>query len=151
MIGVGRQKSMNVVSDDTSSEASVEIDIADQYDSDDGELETWTEWIQRATRIAEAQLEGAGIEDWLTLQRRRLYRWAGHAARRTDGRWSHRVLDWVPSLGGRSVGRPSRRWSDDINDFFVKETGLKKGEWMSLAQCRDTWRSFEDDFCKTRR
>ncbi|CAG9122988.1 unnamed protein product [Plutella xylostella] len=34
------------------------------------------------------------------------WQWAGHIARRTDGRWSRRVLEWRPRTGKRSVGRP---------------------------------------------
>ncbi|CAG9124695.1 unnamed protein product [Plutella xylostella] len=45
--------------------------------------------------------------------------WAGHIARRTDGRWSRRVLEWRPRTGKRSVRRPSTRWTDDI----VKSAG----------------------------
>ena len=42
------------------------------------------------------------------------WQWAGHVARRTDGRWSTRVLEWRPRTGKRSVGRPPARWSDDL-------------------------------------
>ncbi|CAH2218016.1 jg27353 [Pararge aegeria aegeria] len=31
----------------------------------------------------------------------------GHIARRTDGRWGLKVLDWRPRNGKRSVGRPA--------------------------------------------
>ncbi|CAK1600115.1 unnamed protein product [Parnassius mnemosyne] len=42
------------------------------------------------------------------------WQWAGHIARRTDDRWGKKVLEWRPRTGGRSVGRPSTRWSDDL-------------------------------------
>ena len=31
------------------------------------------------------------------------WQWAGHICRRTDSRWSRRVLEWRPRLGKRSV------------------------------------------------
>ncbi|KAJ0184012.1 hypothetical protein K1T71_000435 [Dendrolimus kikuchii] len=40
------------------------------------------------------------------------WQWAGHICRRTDGRWSKRVLEWRPRLGKRSVGRPPARWTE---------------------------------------
>ena len=37
------------------------------------------------------------------------WQWAGHICRRTDGRWSRRVLEWRLRLGKRSVRRPPTR------------------------------------------
>ncbi|CAH2211483.1 jg24928 [Pararge aegeria aegeria] len=34
------------------------------------------------------------------------WQWAGHIARRTDGRWGLNVLEWRPRTGKRSVRRP---------------------------------------------
>ncbi|CAH2207461.1 jg24567 [Pararge aegeria aegeria] len=42
------------------------------------------------------------------------WKWAGHIARRTDGRWGSKVLEWRPCTGKSSVGRPTTRWTDDI-------------------------------------
>ncbi|CAH2235024.1 jg1294 [Pararge aegeria aegeria] len=42
------------------------------------------------------------------------WQWAGHIARRTDGRWGSKVLEWRPRTGKRSVGRPPTRWTEDI-------------------------------------
>ncbi|RVE40206.1 hypothetical protein evm_015144 [Chilo suppressalis] len=42
------------------------------------------------------------------------WQWAGHIARRTDGRWGGKVLEWRPRTGKRSVGRPPTRWTDDL-------------------------------------
>ncbi|CAH0731533.1 unnamed protein product, partial [Brenthis ino] len=58
------------------------------------------------------------------------WKWAGHVARRTDGRWSRSVLEWRPRLGQRSVGRPAARWTDDLRK--VAGSG-----WMQAAQDRD--------------
>ncbi|CAH2237937.1 jg4631 [Pararge aegeria aegeria] len=42
------------------------------------------------------------------------WQWVGHIARRTDGRWGPKVLEWRPRTGKRKVGRPSTSWIDDI-------------------------------------
>ena len=43
-----------------------------------------------------------------------------------DKRWNNRVFDWHPGLDtsirtGRQIGRPKRRWEDDLNDFLKME------------------------------
>ncbi|CAH2248409.1 jg6202 [Pararge aegeria aegeria] len=43
-----------------------------------------------------------------------LCQWSGHIARRTDGHWDLKFLEWLPRTGKRSVGRPPTRWTDDI-------------------------------------
>ena len=110
------------------------------------EVENWIDWIKRATGIAEGILEKCRLEDWIAGQRRRLYRWAGHQARLQDNRWSSLVLAWQPTDGKRSAGHPRRRWVDRLNRFFLKEHGLDRHMWMTIAQCRDTWKTYEDDF-----
>ena len=35
--------------------------------------ETYVEWVQRATREAENMMDKYSIQDWITLQRRRLW------------------------------------------------------------------------------
>ena len=39
--------------------------------------EAFVEWLRLATRISEEQLERAGVEDWVALQRRRKYKQVG--------------------------------------------------------------------------
>jgi hypothetical protein len=43
----------------------------------------------------------------------RRMRWAGHVARKEEGRGVYRVLVGRPE-GKRPLGRPRRRWEDDI-------------------------------------
>jgi hypothetical protein len=49
-------------------------------------------------------------------------RWAGHVARMTEGRGVYRVLVGRPE-GKRPVGRPRRRWEDNIK-MDLRETGI---------------------------
>eukprot|EP00973_Karenia_brevis_P083001 11508050-Karenia_brevis.AAC.1 len=60
-----------------------------------------------------------GLDDWVTAARRRKWRWAGHVARRSDGRWSTSLVSWVPENGHRRRGHPRKRWSDDLKAFFI--------------------------------
>jgi hypothetical protein len=64
----------------------------------------------------------------------RRMRWAGHVARTGEWRGVHRVLVGKPK-GKRSLGRPRRRWEDNIK-MYLQEVG-GGGDWMELAQDRD--------------
>jgi len=74
----------------------------------------------------------------LVIKSRRM-RWAGHVARMGEGRWVQRVLMGKPE-GKRPLGRPRRRWEDNIK-IDLKEVGGGCGDWMELAQDRDSWRA----------
>ena len=49
----------------------------------------------------------------------------------------HRVLVGKPE-GKRPLGRPRRRWEDNIK-MDLQEVGGGSGDWMELAQDRDRW------------
>ena len=51
----------------------------------------------------------------------RRMRWAGHVPRMGEGRGVHRVLVGKPE-GKRPLGRPRRRWEDNIN-MDLREVG----------------------------
>jgi len=55
-----------------------------------------------------------------------------------EGRSVHRVLVGKPE-GKRPLGRPRRRWEDNIK-MALREVGVG-GDWMDLAQDRDRWRT----------
>jgi hypothetical protein len=54
-----------------------------------------------------------------------------------EGRGVHSVLVGKPE-GKRSLGRPRRRWEDDIK-MDLREVGC--GDWMELAEDRDRWQA----------
>ena len=60
-------------------------------------------------------------------------------ARMEGGRGVHRVLVGKPE-GKRPVGRPRRRWEDNIK-MDLQKVGMGCGDWMELAQDRDRWRA----------
>jgi hypothetical protein len=69
----------------------------------------------------------------------RRMRWAGHVARMGEDRGVHRVLVGRPK-GKRPLGRPRRRWEDNIK-MDLQEIVGGHGDWMELAQDRDRWRT----------
>jgi len=65
-------------------------------------------------------------------------RWAGHVAHMGEGRGVHRVLAGKHE-GKRPLGRPRHRWEDNIK-MDLREVG-GGGDWMELAQDRDSWQA----------
>jgi hypothetical protein len=59
-------------------------------------------------------------------------RWAGHVARMGEGRGLYRVVVGRPK-GKRPLGRPKRRWEDNIKLDF-REKGIDGANWIRLAQ-----------------
>jgi len=58
-------------------------------------------------------------------------------ARMGQGRGVYRVLVGKPE-GKRQLGRPRRRWEDNIK-IDLQEVGRGCGDWMESAQDRDRW------------
>ena len=56
-------------------------------------------------------------------------RWAGHVARMEEGK----------PTGKRPLGRPRRRWEDDIR-MDLKEITINIRNWVDSAQDQDYWR-----------
>ena len=61
----------------------------------------------------------------------RRMRWAGHVARMGEDRGVYRLLVGKPE-GKRPLGRPRRRWEDNIK-MDLKEVEGGRGDWMELA------------------
>jgi hypothetical protein len=72
----------------------------------------------------------------------RKMRWAGHVARMGEGRGVYRVLVGRHECK-RPVGRPRRRWEDNIK-LDLREIGIDKAKCIRLAQDRIQWQAFVD-------
>ena len=60
------------------------------------------------------------------IKSRRL-RWAGNVVRMEEGRSVFKLL-----TGNRPLGRPRRRWEDNIR-MDLKEIGINTGNWVDSA------------------
>jgi hypothetical protein len=56
-----------------------------------------------------------------------------------EGRSVRRVLVWRPE-SKRPLGRPRRRWEDNIK-LDLREIGIDGANWIQLAQDRVWWRA----------
>jgi hypothetical protein len=66
-------------------------------------------------------------------------RWGGHVARMGEKRNVYRLLVGN-SQGKIPLGRPRRRWMDNIK-MDLLEIGLNIVDWIGLAQDRYRWRA----------
>ena len=73
------------------------------------------------------------------IKSRRL-RGAGNVARREEGRSAFKILTGE-STGKRPLGRPRRRWEDNIR-MDLEEIGINAGNWLDSVQDMNYWRAF---------
>ena len=99
-------------------------------------LSVWNEW----RKLHSEELSNLySLPNIVRVVKSRRMRWAGHVARMAEKRGVHRVLVGKPE-GKRPLGRPRRRWEDNIK-MDLQEVGGGCGDWMELAQGRDRWRA----------
>ena len=67
------------------------------------------------------------------INSRRL-RWAGHVAKMEEDRSVFKILTGKPT-GKRPLGRPRRRWEDNIR-MDLEEIGINDGNWVDSARDR---------------
>jgi len=77
--------------------------------------------------------------DIVRVIKSRRMRWAGHVTLMGEGRGVYRLLVGKPE-GKRPLGRPRRRWEDNIW-MDIQEVGLGYVDWIGLTQDRDRWRT----------
>jgi hypothetical protein len=65
--------------------------------------------------------------------------WAGHVAHMGEKRNAYKLLVGKPA-GRRPLGRPRRRWVDNIR-MDLGQVGWDDVDWIGLAQDRNRWRA----------
>jgi hypothetical protein len=137
---LGKGRRVKEASEDSSEAMTEELE-------DGEELENWVQWIRRVTHDALESMKKVGINDWVSEQRRRVWRWAGHVARRTDGHWTRKVMMWTPD-GQRSRGHPKQRWEDILMEYAERQFGHNR--WYEVARSRELWHRWEEAFATER-
>jgi hypothetical protein len=69
----------------------------------------------------------------------RRIKWSRHVARMREKRNACKLLVGKPE-GRRPLGRPRRKWLDNIRTDLV-EVGWGDVDWIGLAQDKDSWRA----------
>ena len=148
---------------DQDSDVSFQEEADEEIDETENE-EDWVSFIKRSTEEAEQHMEKHKLPCWIEVHRRTKWRMARRIVTLNKRRWNKRVFDWQPGLDPtlhpkRSVGRPKRRWEDDLNEFTGTEEGKDKAQyelknnnsWMNEIEDYKEWKKDEENFSKCSR
>jgi hypothetical protein len=75
----------------------------------------------------------------IRIMKSRRMRWAGYVARMGEKKNANGLLVEKPE-GKRPIGRPRRKWVDNIM-MDLGKVGWSDVDWVGLAQDRDRWRA----------
>ena len=148
---------------DQDSDVSFEEEADEESDETENE-EDWVTFVKRSTEEAEQHMEKHKLPCWIEVHRRTKWRMARRIVTLNKRRWNKRVFDWQPGLDPtlhpkRSVGRPKRRWEDDLNEFTGTEEEKDKAQyelknnnsWMNEIEDYKEWKKDEENFSKCSR
>ena len=152
--------------DDVDSEVTFDEDSDKEMDTIEIEEEDWIEYIKRSIVDALDKMERAKIRCWNRTQK---MKWilALRIATSPSGRWlKKKAAEWNPDLSSRyrtnrAIGRPRKRWEDDINDFLKQVLEEKENEepierriqnnnnWINIAKDWRRWALQEGKYTMT--
>ena len=125
--------------------------------------EDWIEYLKRSTRLAEEKMRTANFPCCTMTHKKMKWRLALRIASQPETRWSKKAAKWNPCLGSgckasRAMGRPRKRWEDDMNQFRKpEETEETKGNdlknkdtWMRGAQDQLRWKEMDKDHTRNK-
>ena len=139
-------------------------DTVEEIDNADIEEEDWIEYIKRSTEEAIDQMKTARIQCWIKPHRRMTWRLATRIASLPKEGWIVKAAEWNPELSTkyrtyRAIGRPRRRWEDEINEFlklvedetenFNDSSSQINRTWINTAKDRGRWTFLEDKYTMT--
>ena len=108
-------------------------------------------------------IKGPQIPCWIETHSRMKWRLAMRIASLPDKPWTKKTAKWNPGLvpkhqTNRPVGRPKKRWEDEINEFLKpEETEETKGNetknndtWIKVAKKKtERWKAMESECATT--
>ena len=146
---------------DQDSDVSFQEDADEEIDATENE-EDWIEYIKRSTKEADEHMKKHNVKCWIEVHRRQKWRMAKRITILPAKRWNRRVFNWHPGLDNnirarKQVGRPKRRWEDDLNEFLRTEEGKEKDKydlknnnsWMDEIEDFKKWKENEEQFSKS--
>ena len=146
-------------------DSGVTFDEDSEKDTDTAEIEEedWIDYIRRSTADAIDKMEHAKIRCWKRTHRKMKWKLALRIATSPSERWIIKAAEWNPELSSRyrtnrTIGRPKKRWEDDINDFLKQNHDERKTEeplerknqnnntWINIAIDWKEWTRLEEKY-----
>ena len=149
--------------DDLDSGVTFDEDSDKDIDTVEIEEEDWIDYMRRSTADAIDKMEHAKIRCWNKTHRKMKWKLALRIATSPSERWIKKAAEWNPELSSRyrtnrTIGRPKKRWEDDINDFLKQNHDERKNEeplerknqnnnaWINIAIDRKEWTRLEEKY-----
>ena len=127
------------------------------------EEEDWIDHIRRSTADAIDKMEHAKIRCCNKTHRKMKWKLVLRITTSSSERWIKKAAEWNPELSSRyrinrTIGRPKKRWEDDINDFLKQIHDERKTEgplerknqnnnaWINIAIDRKEWTRLEEKY-----
>ena len=149
--------------DDMDSGVTFDEDSEKDIDTAEIEEEDWFDYIRRSTADAIDKMEHAKIRCWNRTHRKMKWKLALRIATSPSERWIKKAAEWNPELSSkyrtnRTIGRPKKRWEDDINDFLKQNHDERKtyepherknqnnNMWINIAIDRKEWTRLEEKY-----
>ena len=110
------------------------------------------------------KMECAKIRCWNRTHKKKKWKLALRIATSPSERWLNKAAEWNPELSSRyrtnrAIGRPRKRWKDDINEFFKQEFEERENPiesnnqtnktWINIAKDRRRWALLEETYTMT--
>ena len=139
-------------------------DTDDEIDTTAIEEEEWMEHIKGSTDEAIEKLENAKIRCWIKTHEGMKWKLALRIESPPSERWIVKAAEWKPELSSRyktyrAIGRPRKRWEDDINELLKLEENETENStesdnkynnpWIKAAKDRGRWTLLENDYTMT--
>ena len=146
--------------DDVDSGVTFDEDSDKDIDTVEIEEADWIDYIRRSIADAIDKMEDAKIRCWNKTHRKMKWKLALRIATSPSERWLKKAAEWNPELSSRyrTIGRPKKRWEDDINDFLkqnfderkIEESLERKNQnniaWINIASDRKEWTRLEEKY-----
>ena len=145
---------------------SFESDTDEEIDTTEIEEKDWVDYMKRSTDDAIQKKRNAKIRCWNETHKKMKRRLALRIATSPSERWLMKAAEWNPEFSSkyrtnRAIGRPRKRWKDDINEFLkiVEEEAENLTEssnqinniWISTAKDCGRWAPIEENYTMTPR
>ena len=101
-------------------------------------------------RTKPEKMRKLNLEDWVTMQRRRKWRFAQKVFTSDPFEWTNTAFHWDPTLdpqlhAHRRTGRPKTRWMDDLKHHIDINAGTdtnSKDNLHQVATNREQWQAW---------
>ena len=146
--------------DDVESEVTLEDDLDEEMDATTIEEEDWIDHKEKRWRCNGK--DGTRKDSMLEQDPQKMkWKLAQRIETLPSERWLKKAAAWNPDLNSRyqtnrAIGRPRKRWEDDMNEFFKQEfegnenpINQTNKTWINIAKYHRRWALLDENYTMT--